>query len=216
MKHYAIIGLGNFGYNLALKLIDLGNEVLVIDNDEQKINKIKSRLTDAIIGDAKDKNILSDLFNANIDAAIISVGENLEASILAVHHLKELGVKRIIAKSISDEHEQLLKIVGADEIISPEKDMANLLGLKLSSTNLLEHIPLTSEFSIIEAAVPDSFIGKTLKELKLRNKYGILVIAVKKILTDEFVLMPESDFKFEPDFLLIIMGTKKNIEAFRV
>lgn len=216
MKHYAIIGLGNFGYNLALKLIDLGNEVLVIDNDENKINKIKSRLTDAIIGDAKDKNILSDLFNAHIDAAIISVGENLEASILAVHHLKELGVKRIIAKSISDEHEQLLKIVGADEIISPEKDMANLLGLKLSSTNLLEHIPLTSEFSIIETAVPDSFIGKTLKDLKLRNKFGILVIAVKKILTDEYVLMPESDFRFEPDFLLIIMGTKKNIEAFRV
>ena len=216
MKHYAIIGLGNFGYNLALKLIDLGNEVLVIDNDENKINKIKSRLTDAIIGDAKDKNILSDLFNAHIDAAIISVGENLEASILAVYHLKELGVKRIIAKSISDEHEQLLKIVGADEIISPEKDMANLLGLKLSSTNLLEHIPLTSEFSIIETAVPDSFIGKTLKDLKLRNKFGILVIAVKKILTDEYVLMPESDFRFEPDFLLIIMGTKKNIEAFRV
>ncbi len=216
MKHYAIIGLGNFGYNLALKLIDLGNEVLVIDNDENKINKIKSRLTDAIIGDAKDKNILSDLFNAHIDAAIISVGENLEASILAVHHLKELGVKRIIAKSISDEHEQLLKIVGTDEIISPEKDMANLLGLKLSSTNLLEHIPLTSEFSIIETAVPDSFIGKTLKDLKLRNKFGILVIAVKKILTDEYVLMPESDFRFEPDFLLIIMGTKKNIEAFRV
>jgi len=216
MKQFVVIGLGNFGFNVAKSLASQGNQVLVIDKDEDRIDEIIDDVSDAIVVDVKNFKILNEFIPASIDAAIISIGENMEASIIATRYLKEKKIKRIVVKAINENHAKILEILGADDIILPEKDMALSLAQKLSSDNLLEHIPLTSEFSIVEVAVPEDFIGKTLRQIKLRSKYNLLIIAVKDVLQDKFYLMPDADFKLIPDCLLVIMGRREDIEKFKI
>jgi len=216
MKQFVVIGLGNFGLNVAKSLASKGNQVLAIDKDQDRIDEIKDDVSDAIIADAKNVKVLNEFIPASIDAVIISIGENMEASILATRYLKERKIKRIVVKAINDNHAKILELMGADDIILPEKDMALSLAQKLTSANLLEHIPLTSEFSIVEVAAPEDFIGKTLRQIKLRSKYNLLVIAVKNVLQDKFYLMPEADFKLVPDCLIVIMGRREDIEKFKI
>ena len=206
MKEYVVIGLGNFGYSIATKLASKGHQVLAIDSDSERVDDIKDKVTDAIAADVRNKRVLREYIGKNVDAVIVSVGESMEASILATHYLKELGIRHIIVKAISDDHAKLLKITGADEVIFPEKDMAAIIAQRLTTYNLLEHIPLTSDYSIVEIAVPDKFAGKTLKDIQLRVKYDVLVLAVKEILMDKIYLMPDGNFKITPDCLLVLMG----------
>lgn len=215
MKEYAVIGLGNFGFNIAKELSKNGNRVLAIDINAERVEEIKNLVSDAVIGDIKNKMFLKEFIDERIDGVIISIGENIADSILAVHYLKELKVENIIVKAISEVHAELLKVMGATEIIIPEKDIAELVAHKLSEPNLLEYIPLTSEFSIIEMACPDAFAGKTLRNLKLRTKFGLLIIAVKNILTDEYLIMPDAEYLLQPDSLLIILGKKENLAKFK-
>ncbi len=216
MKQFVVIGLGNFGFNAARALAKKNNQVLVIDIDNDRIDEIKDYVSDAIIADAKNTKVLNEFVTDSVDAVIISIGQNMEASILATHYLKERKIKRIIVKAINENHAKILELMGADEVILPEKDIALVLAQKLSSANLLEHIPLTSEFSIVEIASPEEFIGKTLKQIRLRSRYNLLVIAVKDVLQDKFYLMPEADFKLMPDCLLIIMGRQDDIDKFKI
>lgn len=216
MKQFVVIGLGNFGFNVAKSLASQGNQVLVIDKDEDRIDEIIDDVSDAIVVDVKNFKILNEFIPASIDAAIISIGENMEASIIATRYLKEKKIKRIVVKAINENHAKILELLGADDIILPEKDMALSLARKLSSDNLLEHIPLTSEFSIVEVAAPEDFVGKTLRQIMLRSKYNLLIIAVKDVLQDKFYLMPEADFKLIPDCLLVIMGRREDIEKFKI
>ena len=216
MKQFVVIGLGNFGFNVAKDLAKKNNQVLAIDTDQDRIDEIKDYVSDAIIADAKNTKVLDEFITKAVDAVIISIGENMEASILATHYLKERKIKLIIVKAINENHAKILELMGADEVILPEKDIALSLSGRLSSANLLEHIPLTSEFSIVEIAAPEEFIGKTLKQIKLRTRFNLLVIAVKDVLQDKFFLMPEADFKLIPDCLLVIMGRQEDIENFRI
>ena len=216
MKQFVVIGLGNFGFNVAKSLASRGNQVLAIDTKADRIEEIKDYVSEAIIADAKNTKVLNEFITAAIDAVIISIGQNMEASILTTHYLKEKKIKQIIVKAINENHAKILELMGADEIILPEKDIALSLAQKLSSVNLLEHIPLTSEFSIVEIAAPEDFIGKTLKQIRLRSKYNLLVIAVKDVLQDKFYLMPEAEFKLMPDCLLLIMGRREDIENFKI
>ncbi|MFZ2323661.1 MAG: TrkA family potassium uptake protein [Ignavibacteriaceae bacterium] len=216
MKEFAVVGLGNFGYNIAKKLSEKGNRVLAIDIDSIKVNEIKDFVNDAVIGDAKNKTFLQEFIDEKIDGVIISIGSNIIDSILAVHHLKALKVKNIIVKAQNDVHAELLKVIGVTEIISPEKDIAEWVAHKLTDPNLIDYIPLTSEFSIVEVACPDNFSGKTLKELKLRTRFNVLVIAVKDILNDSFTLLPESNYKFRPDTILTLLGKKSSLDKFKI
>ena len=216
MKQFAVIGLGNFGFNVAKSLANRGNQVLAIDLDAERIDEIKDSVTEAIIADAKNFKVIDEFIPDKIDALIISLGQNLEASVLTTHYLKQRNIKRIIVKAINENHAKILKLMGADEVILPEKDMAVSLAQKLTSNNLLENIPLTSEFSIVEAAVPENFVGKTLSQLKLRSKFNLLVIAIKDILQNKFYLMPDAEYKLVPDSLLIIMGRQEDIEKFKI
>ncbi len=216
MKQFVVIGLGNFGFNVAKALAKKNNQVLAIDIDNDRIDEIKDYVSDAIIADAKNIRVLNEFVTSSVDAVIISIGENMEASILATHYLKERKIKQIIVKAINENHAKILELMGADEVILPEKDIAFTLARRLSSDNLLEHIPLTSEFSIVEISAPEDFIGKTLKQLKLRSRFNLLVIAVKDVLQERFFLMPEAEFKLMPDCLLVIMGRQEDIEKFKV
>jgi trk system potassium uptake protein len=216
MKNFAVLGLGNFGFNIARNLSEKGKNVLAIDSDPNQIEKIKNIVNDAIIGDIKNKAVLTEFLDQSIDTAIISTGDNEFDSILAVHHIKEIGIQNIIVKANNDMHAQILKLMGATEIIFPEKDIAEWIATRLSEPNLIERIPLSEDYSIVEYACPDKFAGNTLRKIQLRSKFNILLIAVKDILTNEFVLMPDADFKFKPDTILLLMGKKKDINQMKL
>ncbi|MFQ6083072.1 MAG: potassium channel family protein [Candidatus Aminicenantia bacterium] len=210
MQKFAVIGLGSFGINVAKTLYEQGNEVLAIDIEKEKIEEVKSFVTHAVSMDSADKENLKALGIQDMDVVIVSLGPQMESSILTVLYLYELRVKRIIAKALTD-HAKILESIGATEVIYPEKDMAIKVAHRLSSPNVLEYLPLTSGISIQEIAPPEKFIGKTLKELDLRNKYGIQVIAVKELIPENTILIPRADFVIKDSDILIIIGEEKKL-----
>lgn len=212
MSQFVVIGLGNFGTTVALTLKSLKNEVLVIDADREKIEKVKDHVTLAVAGDVTNKKMLSEFVSRDVDAVVVSLGTNMEASILATLYLKDLGVKKILAKAMSEDHGEVLKAVGATEIIYPEKEVGVRVAERLSIPNLIDHVPLAPEYSIIEISVPDDFVGKSLKGLRLRNKYGIEVIAVRDIHSDMFHLIPSPDLVLKKGCSLIIIAKRTDIK----
>jgi trk system potassium uptake protein TrkA len=208
---FAVIGLGSFGLNVAKTLYEKNNEVLAIDIDKERVEAVKSFVSHAVCMDSADKENLEALGVRDMDVVIVSLGPEMEASILTVLYLHELEVKRIIAKALSEDHAKILEAVGATEVIYPEKDMAIRTALRLSNPNILEYLPLISGFSIQELAPPEKFIGKSLRELDLRNKYGIQVIAIKELIPDKITFIPSADFVIKDSDILIILGEEKQL-----
>ena len=209
---FAVIGLGSFGSNIAKTLYEKGNEVLAVDEDKEKIDEVKNFVSHAVHMDAADKENLQALGIKDMDVVIVSLGPEMEASILTVLYLNEMGTKRIVAKALTEDHAKILESVGATEIIYPEKDMAIKTALKLSCPNVLEYLPLISGFGIQEIAPPEKFIGKNLRELDLRNKYGIQVIAIKELIPEKTTFVPKADFVLKDSDILVIMGEDKQLE----
>lgn len=216
VKQYVVLGLGDFGINLALSLANLGQQVLVIDKNRDKIEAIKDKVTQAVIGDVKNKEMLLEFVKPDIDSAIISIG-NIEASVLVTLYLHEIGIKHIAVKPVNEDHGAVLKAVGANELIYPDKDMAEKMAMRLTKLNLVEQIALSPGYSIIEMAVPDIFVGKSLSKLKLRNTHGVEVIAVKEpmSITDSFVVAPPSDYILPVDSVLVILGKDEDLRKLK-
>ncbi len=212
MKQFVVIGLGRFGSNLAKSLYRLGNQVLALDYDKIKVERIKDFVTEAIIADAKDIETLSEFIDKDIDTVILATGTDIEMSVLSVLYLKQLGVKHIIAKAKNDDHGKILKSLGVEEVIYPEKDIAERLAERLNMSSLISHIPLAPEYSLVEIATPDKFYGKSLEELDIRNKYGITVIGIKDVLMDTIDISPMPDKKLPPDSALLIVCKTDEIE----
>jgi len=209
---FAVIGLGSFGINVAKTLYEKKNEVLAVDQDKEKIDEVKTFVSHAVHMDAADRENLLALGVQEMDVVVVSLGPEMEASILTVLYLHEIGAKRIVAMALTDDHAKILESVGATDVIYPEKDMAVRTGLKLSCPNVLEYLPLISGFGIQEIAPPEKFIGKSLKYLDLRNKYGIQVIAIKELIPEKTTFVPKSDFVIKDSDILIIMGEEKQLE----
>ena len=209
---FAVIGLGSFGSNVAKTLYEKGNEVLAVDADKHKIEEVKTFVSHAVNMDSADKENLQALGIQDMDVVIVSLGPEMEASILTVLYLHEIGAKRVIAKALTEDHAKILESVGATEVIYPEKDMAIKTAMKLSCPNVLEYLPLISGFGIQEIAPPEKFIGKSLKELDLRNKYGIQVIAIKELIPEKTTFIPKADFVLKDSDILVIMGEEKQLE----
>lgn len=180
MARYAIIGLGRFGMSLAINLTDGGAEVVAIDADKRVIENIKDEVTMAVTLDATDEHALRSLNLEKVDAAIVCIGESFEANQLATLLLKKIGVKTVIAKATTPMQRHILQLIGADEIVSPEEEMGAKLAKHLLVPRALDMIPLAEGYSIMELKAPPAFVGKALKDLKLRQRYGINVIAIKK------------------------------------
>lgn len=215
MKRFAVIGLGKFGFHVAKALFEAGNEVVAIDQDKNKIQEIDPYCTEAIVMDATDKERLNALGLENMDSVIISAGSKISNSILICLHLQEIGTKKILAKALDDDHAKILKKVGATEIIRPEMAMAVKVARSLSIPNILDFIPLAEDYNLLQVDPPRAFIGKTLKELNLRAKYNVYVIAIKELVPENFVLVPPAGFLIKDSDVLIILGKEQDISSIK-
>lgn len=209
---FAVIGLGSFGSNVAKTLYEKDHEVLAVDRDKTKIEEVKIFVSHAVHMEAAVKDNLQALEIQDMDVVVVSLGPEMEASILTVLYLKELGARRIVAKALTEDHGKILDAVGATEVIYPEKDMAIKTALRLSNPNVLEYLPLLSGTDIQEIAPPEKFIGKSLRELDLRNKYAVQVIAIKEIIPEKITYIPTADFVIKDSDILIMMGEQKQLD----
>jgi len=209
---FAVIGLGSFGSNVAKTLYEKDHEVLAVDRDKNKIEEVKTFVSDAVHMNSAVKENLQALEIQEMDVVVVSLGPEMEASILTVLYLKELGARRIVAKALTEDHGKILDAIGATEVIYPEKDMAIKTALRLSNPNVLEYLPLISGIDIQEIAPPEKFIGKSLRELDLRNKYGVQVIAIKEIIPEKTTYIPMADFVIKDSDILIMVGEQKQLD----
>lgn len=210
MKSFAVIGLGRFGTAVATVLSELGNEVLAIDKDPEVIKEVSSIVTYAVEADVMDEHVLRDLGLSNMDAVVVSIGSDLQSSIMATLLSKELGVSRVVAKAQTELHAKVLKKIGADRIIFPERDMGSRVAHNLTSRNILDYIELSPEFSILEVEALKNWVGKDLKDLRLRNKYGVNVIAIKG--DSKVNISPRSEDVIKDGDIVIIIGSAEDVK----
>ena len=215
MKRFAVIGLGNFGFHAAKALYEEGNEVVAIDSDKAKVQAIDPFCTEAILIDATDKEVLKSLGFDEMDGVIVSTGTKISSSVLICLHLQEIGVKKILAKALDDDHGVILRRVGATDIIHPEREMARRVSRGLSRPNVLDFIPLSEEYDFIQVGPPREFIGKSLKELDLRAKYKVQVIAIRELVPENLVLAPPAGFVIKDSDILFMLGKSENIKRIK-
>lgn len=211
MGRFAVIGLGNFGFHVAKALYEEGNEVVAIDLNRPRVQAIEAHCTEAIVLDATDKDALKTLGLETMDGVILSTGTKISSSILICLHLQEMGVRKILAKALDEDHEKILKRVGAAQVVHPERDMAVRIAKGLCRPNMLDFIPLSDEFELVQVGPPREFIGKTLKELNLRAKYNVHIIAIHELIPENFRLVPSPDFVIKDSDILIMLGRSEDI-----
>jgi len=215
MKQFVILGIGNFGHYLAIHLYKKGHEVLVIDKMSNRVTEIKDQVSQAVVADATDRKALEALGLDKMDAAVVCIGSVLSESILATLNLKDIGVERVYAKALSEAHSRILQKIGASEIFFPEKDQAISLAERLHNPNMLDYLPFLEGYSIIQLAPPNRFIGKSLRELNLINKFGVQVVAVKEVVPDRLNLIPTAQFVLKDSDIMILLGPNEALDELR-
>ncbi|MCD2492198.1 TrkA family potassium uptake protein [Lacrimispora sp. NSJ-141] len=209
-KEFAVFGLGEFGSSIAIALEENGCQVMAIDRNEARVQEISEFVTHAACANVADQAVVKSLGVQNMDGVIVGIGEDMESSIMATIGAKECGVPYVLAKANSDIHATVLKKVGADQVIFPEKAMGIRLGRNLASGNFIDTIELSKKFSMVEIEVPESWVGKTLRQLDLRNR-GINIIARKGEMED-IVLIVDPDRIIQGHETFIIIGSNKDLE----
>lgn len=211
-KHFGVIGLGRFGTSVAITLEQLGNSVLAIDRDRRRVDSIKDFVTAAKQVDAIDAEALRESGIANCDAVVIAIGEDIESSVLATLVVKELGIQRIIVKAKNDLHGKVVEKLGIERVIYPERDMGARLANQLVSSDILEFIDLSPDYSLEEVKAGEDMIGKSIKEIRLREKYNIVIIALRR--KNHVSVLPQADEKISEGDILILIGATKDIKSF--
>lgn len=211
MKSYIVIGLGRFGSQAAKRLCEYGCEVLAIDRKPELVQAVSNLVTQAVMADARDKEVLRALGAKDFECAIVAIGDNLADSVLATMNLKELGVPHIVCKAYDETHRQVLLKLGADQVIIPEQEHADRLAKYLSCPNVLDYIELSDEYGIIEIPAPKAWIGKTLKELNVRAKLGVNIIAVEK--GKKINVSPAADYSIAAEDVMVVLGDMAALDA---
>ena len=209
MKNYVVIGCGRFGSSVAKTLYSLGHEVLAIDKNEEKIQNIAEQVTHAVEADCTDENVLKSLGIRNFDVAVISIGSDIQSSIMATLICKELGVQYVLCKAQNELQAKVLYKIGADRVVFPERDMGIRVAHNLVSQNVLEYIELDPHYSIAEIVAPSKWIGKTIGQLDLRANYGITVMPVKQGININ--ISPEADDVLKAGDILVVIGKNEQI-----
>jgi len=215
MKRVVVIGLGIFGSQLARQLYASGLEVVAIDKNRDVVQRIKDHSTKSVLADATDKEVLESIGIDAKDTVVISFGEDLSASTLLTLYLKEMKVKEIIVKVPNEDYKRILLKVGASEAIIPEREMANKVARSIISPNVLEYLPISEDYTIVELAPPTAFIGKSLADLDLRKKYNLQVIAIRDVLADKLQLVPRASAVIKDSDVLVIIGKEDDIRKIK-
>lgn len=209
MKSILIIGMGSFGRHLALRMLDLKNDVMIIDKDEAIIEELSPIMTDSHIGDCTNEAVLRSLGVSNFDICFVTIGENFQSSLEITSLLKELGAKYVISKASRDIQAKFLLKNGADEVVYPDRDIAEKLAVRCSAKNVYDYIEFAPDYSIFEIPIMDSWIGSTIEQVNVRRKYHISILAIKK--GDDIIPMPKADYIFEEYDHLIVIGESSNV-----
>lgn len=211
-QQFVVIGLGRFGSSLAQELIEMGCEVLGIDHSEERVEAMTDKLTQAVMADATDEDMLRSLGVRNLDCGIVAIGDDMERSILTAISLKELGVKMVVAKAMSLLHGRALERIGVDRVIFPERDMGVRVAHQLVTPHLLDYIELSRDYRIVEMTVPSCMHGKSLAEVNTRAKYGCSIIALNG--RAGIIVAPTAhDYLHEGD-IMVVIGSNESIERF--
>lgn len=212
MKQFVVIGIGRFGKAVAERLCALGHEVLAIDTDEEAIQKISEKVTHAVTADATDESVLKSLGVRNFDVGVVSISSDIQSSIITTLMLKELGVGYVVAKAKDETHAKVLLKIVADRVVFPERDMGERVAHNLIANNILEYIELSPEYSILEFAVLQNWAGKDLRDLNLRAKYGVTVVAIRNTNDDKINVSPKADNKIKEGDILIVIGSNNDLK----
>ncbi|WP_028591020.1 potassium channel family protein [Paenibacillus massiliensis] len=208
-KQYAIIGMGRFGSSVAYALSDMGYDVLAIDANEQRIQEVSEMVTHAVSADSTDEEALRALGIRNFDVVVVAIGEDIQASILTTLILKDMGVPVLLAKAKNELHGKVLQKIGADKVIYPERDMGLRVAHHLTSPNILDYIELSEDYSIFEMQAPRFMIGRNLKELDIRARYGCNVLGIRR--EKEMNISPHPEDLIQTGDVLIIVGHKNDL-----
>lgn len=216
-ERFAVIGLGHFGAYVVRTLYEAGKEVTAVDLSAEAVRDVATFATEAVVADATDRQALEDLGIAEVDAAIVSLGERLDVITLAALHLKEMGIPHLAVKALSEEHGRILHAIGVDEIIHPEKDSAIRLAHRLMRHDLIDLLPVLPGYSIAEMRTPPEFVGRTLRDLALRNKLNVQLVAIQH--TDgaktSINIIPKADDVLQATDLLILLGEDHDLDRIR-
>lgn len=211
MKSFVVIGLGRFGSEAARKLCQQGCEVLAIDTSNELVQQISDDVTQAVVADARDKEVLRALGVKDFDCGIVAIGDSLADSVLATMNLKELSVPYVVCKAYDETHRQVLKKLGADRVVIPEKENADRLAKSLSSLNVLDYIELSDDYGIIEVPAPKAWFEKSLIELNIRAKLGVNILAVKR--DGGITVSPAAEFRIGHNDVLVVLGDTAALNA---
>lgn len=209
MKSVLIIGMGRFGRHLAHKMQELGNDVMIIDKDAEKIEPYTNTFTDSQIGDCTNEAVCRALEVSHFDICFVTIGEDFQSSLVITSLLKGLGAKLVVSKAKQDIQADLLRKIGADEVVYPEREMAEKLAIRFTAKNIFDYIPLTSDYSIYEIPVLPAWVGQSIFELNIRRKYRINIIAVKH--DNRLAPMPGPDYIFREIDHLVVIGRSEDV-----
>ena len=224
-KTYAVIGLGMFGWKVCQVLMERGGQVIAIDNRPEQINRVRDSVTQAILLDSTDEDSIREAPFDQVDAAIVAIGDNIEASILTVTLLKQTGVPYIVARAVNKTHFQVLRQIGANEIVNIEEEEGRRIALNLISPEVMEKVALSKNVFLSEMYLPGGLEGSSLESLDLLNRFSLRLAAVRRTVSDldaegtavrkEQLLFPEAGDKLQEGDVLILIGAEENLEAFQ-
>ncbi|MEC9488801.1 MAG: TrkA family potassium uptake protein [Halanaerobium sp.] len=216
MKQFIVVGLGRFGASVARTLSEKGYDVMAIDKDEELIQDLSSSVTHAVQANATDEEALKALGVGNFDVAVVSIGADVHSNILATLILKELGVPYVVVKAQNELHGKVLKKVGADKVVYPERDMGHRIALNLISSNVLDFIEFAPDYSIMEIIPPEEMVHQSIGDLQLRSRFGVNVLAInRKNGRNNVIVSPSASDKIEQGDRLVVMGTNKQLNKLR-
>lgn len=210
MKSVLIIGMGRFGHHLALNMVKLGNEVMIVDKDESRLEDLTKVIANIKIGDCTNEDVLRSFGVANFDICFVCIGTNFQSSLEITSLLQELGAQYVISQATRDIHAKFLLKNGANEVIYPNRDSAEKLAIRLSNEHLYDYIELDNEYSIYEMPALKQWIGKTIKQTNIRAAFNVYIIGVKKNNKAEF--LPSIDYVFNKEDHLLIIGKKRDVD----
>lgn len=211
-KEFAVIGLGRFGASICRELYQLGMEVMAIDIDEDRVNEFSKIASHAVIADSTDEIAMKSLGIRNFDHVVVAIGDNIQASILTTLILKELGVINITVKAQNDYHEKVLRKIGADHIVHPERDMGKRIANNISSRSVLDYLELSDELRIVEIVASKKINGHTLQNLNIRAKFGLNIVAIKR--HESVMVSPRATDEIREGDVLIVIGGDEEVDQF--